>query len=152
MTFLDEPPDPKRIRALKIFLIVTLAVGALASVAARPLPVMIAHWVIASWAIAPLWTLSYALMAVAAWLVWKPAGLKSLPLIFFSAQLALNLIWRIWPAPALAMIMNLCVLATLILFARRNLTGGLAFLPSAIWSLFVSMPINGLANGLWQLR
>jgi len=61
MNFLDSPPDPKQIRALKFFLIATLAVGALASLVARPLPIQMAPW-----AIAPLWTLSYSLMAVAA--------------------------------------------------------------------------------------
>jgi tryptophan-rich sensory protein len=144
MNVLDSPADPKRIRALKIFLITTLAVGAVGSVAARPLPVMIAHWVIASWALAPLWTLSYGLMAVAAWLVWKRAGLHSPALAVFAAQLLLNLIWRIWPVPALAVMMDLCVLATLALFARRSLNGALTFLPCAIWDLSVSLPIFGL--------
>lgn len=143
MNFLDTEQDPKQVRALKFFLIVTLAVGALASTVARSLPVLIAGFLVPTWAIAPLWTLSYGLMAVATWLVWKRAGLKSLPLALFAAQLAFNLIWRIWPVPVLAMAMDFCVLATLILFARRNLVGALAFFPCAIWSLFVSLPMIG---------
>jgi tryptophan-rich sensory protein len=82
-------------------------------------------------------------MAVSAWLIWKPAGLKSPALVIFAAQLALNLIWRMVPVPALAVAMNLCVLATLALFARRNLLAALTFLPCLAWSLFVSAPSIG---------
>ena len=138
----DFAPDPKQIRNLKFFLIATLAVGALASVVARPLPVGVP-----AWAIAPLWTLSYGLTAVAAWLAWKQAGLKSPALAFFALQLALNLIWRIAPLPALGLAMDLSVLVTLILLARRNRAAALTFLPCAIWSLFVSLPMIGS----WQM-
>ena len=54
MSFLYSSPDPKEVRALKLFLIATLAVGALASLVAKPVPVAVAPW-----AIAPFWTLSY---------------------------------------------------------------------------------------------
>jgi benzodiazapine receptor len=131
-------PDPGQIRALKLFLIGTLVVGALGSALARPLPVQLP-----SWTIAPLWTLTYGLMAVSAWLIWKTAGLKSPALTLFAAQLALNLIWRVVPIPALAVVMNLCVLATLVLFVRRNLLAALTFLPCLAWSLFVSASVTG---------
>jgi translocator protein len=143
MSFLYSAPDPEEIRALKLFLIAALAVGAVAGLAARPVPVAIAPW-----AIAPLWTLSYGLMAVAAWLAWKRAGLNSPALVLYAAQLALNLVWRLAPLPALGAAMNLCALATLILFARRNFVAAAAFLPCVIWCLFVSLPINGL----WRLH
>jgi len=139
MSFLYSAPDPKEIRALKLFLIATLAVGAVASLLAKAAPVA----VVAPWTVAPLWTLSYGLMAVAAWLAWKRAGLKSFALGLFGAQLALNLIWRMVPLTQLGLAMNLCAVATLILFARSNLVAGLAFLPCVIWSLFVSLPMNG---------
>jgi tryptophan-rich sensory protein len=138
LNFLDFESDPKQIRALKLFLIATLAVGAGAGLEANPLPGPVPPW-----AIAPIWTLSYGLMAVAAWLAWKQAGLKSLALAFFAAQLALNLVWRMAPLPALGMAMDLCAMATLILFARRNLVAALTFLPCVIWSLFVSLPMVG---------
>jgi translocator protein len=139
MSFLDSAPDPKQVRALKLFLIATLAVGALARALAKPLPIPIA-----SWAIAPLWILSYGLMAVAAWLAWKKAGLRSATLAAFAIQIALNLVWRAWPAPPLGVAMDLAMLVTLILFARRNLLAALAFLPCMAWSLFVSVPMSGL--------
>jgi benzodiazapine receptor len=139
MSFLDSAPDPGQIRALKFFLIGTLAVAAVASAVARPLPVLVAPW-----AIAPLWVLSYGLMAVAAWLAWKTAGLRSATLAAFAIQLALNLVWRAWPVLPLGAAMDLAMLATLILFARRNLLAALTFLPCMAWSLFVSVPMRGL--------
>jgi tryptophan-rich sensory protein len=139
VSFLDSAPDPKQIRALKLFLIATLAVGALARALANPLPIPIA-----SWAIAPLWILSYGLMAVAAWLAWKKAGLKSLTIEIYAVQLALNLVWRALPLPILGLAMDLAMLATLILFAWRNWRAALTFLPCMAWSLFVSLPIIGL--------
>ncbi|HEX4118518.1 MAG TPA: TspO/MBR family protein [Rhizomicrobium sp.] len=142
MRFLDSAPDPKQIRALKFFLLATLAVGAVASLAAGPLPVPIP-----SWAIAPLCVLSYGLMAVGGWLAWKRAGLHSPAMALYAAQLALNLVWRFWPVPLLGMAMDLAMLATLILFARRNFVAALTFLPCLIWSLFVSLPMNAL----WRL-
>jgi tryptophan-rich sensory protein len=143
MNFLDSVPDPKQFRALKLFLIAALAVGAVAGVAARPAPVPVPQW-----AIAPVWTLSYCLMAVAGWLAWKRMGLKSFALAFFAAQLALNLIWRLAPLPALGLAMNLCALAALILFARRNFVAALTFLPCVIWYLVVSLP----TDGFWRLH
>jgi tryptophan-rich sensory protein len=139
MSLLYSAPDSQQVRALKLFLIATLAVGAIASIFARPLPVPVAPW-----AIAPVWTLFYGLMGVAGWLAWKRAGLKSPPLYFFAAQLGLNLIWRIVPMPGLGLVMDLCAIATLILFARRNLIAALTFLPCVIWNLVVSVPMSGL--------
>lgn len=138
MTFPDFTPDPKRIRVLKIFLIATLVAGVLAGGIAKPLSIPIPYW-----AIAPAWTLSYILMAVAAWLAWtRPAA--GLAMALYTTQLALNLGWRFWPTPLLGMAMDLAMLATLILFARRNLVAALTFLPCMAWSLFVSVPISGL--------
>jgi translocator protein len=134
MSFLDSAPDPQKVRALKYFLIATLAVGALAAAMARPLPVAIAPWLIT-----PLWTLTYGLMAVAGWLAWKRAGLRSPALAGFAVQLAFNLVWRAWPVPLLGAAMDLAMLATLILFAWRNWLAALTFLPCLAWSVFVSV-------------
>ncbi|HVW73570.1 MAG TPA: TspO/MBR family protein [Rhizomicrobium sp.] len=139
MSFLDFAPDPKQIRVLKFFLIATLVVGALAGAVARPLPVAIP-----SWTIAPLWTLSYGLMAVAGWLAWKRAGLKSPAFVFYVTQLVLNLAWRAWPMPLAGAALDVAMLVTLILFARRNWLAALTFLPCIAWILFISVPTNGL--------
>ncbi len=47
-----------------------------------------------NWVFGPVWTLLYALMAVAAWRVWSTgAPGRGLALGLFAAQLALNLAW-----------------------------------------------------------
>jgi tryptophan-rich sensory protein len=138
MSLLDFAPDPKRIRALKFFLIATLVAGALGSAIARPLPVPIPFW-----AIAPLWTFFYGLMAVAGWLAWKRTGLKSPTLALYAAQLALGLVWRALPLQLPGVAMDMAVLATLILFARGNWLAALTFLPCAAWILFISVPTVG---------
>lgn len=48
-----------------------------------------------TWVYGPVWTLLYALMAIAAWQVWltAPSLMRSRGLILFAIQLALNLAW-----------------------------------------------------------
>ena len=141
MSLPEFAPDPKQVRVLKLFLIATLAVGAVASLAAKPLPVLVPYW-----AITPIWTLWYGLMAVAGWLAWKRVGLKSPALAFFAVQLVLNLAWRMAPLPALGLAMDFCAIVTLVLFARGNLAAALTLLPCVIWSLVVSLPISGFGR------
>src|SRR2546429_635093 len=52
-------------------------------------------WNPPSWVFGPVWTVLYASMAVAAWLVWRRRGLAAawLPLSLFGLQLALNVAW-----------------------------------------------------------
>lgn len=138
MSFLDAAPDPK-IRALKFFLIAVLVVGALASLLGAPEPLLF----IPSWLLAPLWTVSYILMGVAAWLVWKTAGPSTLALKICAVQLLLNLAWRAWPLPALGAALDILALATLAAFVFRDRWAGLTFLPCLVWSLFVTWSLNG---------
>jgi tryptophan-rich sensory protein len=48
-----------------------------------------------NWVFGPVWTLLYALMAIAAWQVWltAPSPLRSRALVLFLVQLGLNLVW-----------------------------------------------------------
>ena len=52
-------------------------------------------WTPPNWAFAPVWTILYLSMAVAAWLVWRQAGFSraTVPLTLFLIQLALNVLW-----------------------------------------------------------
>jgi benzodiazapine receptor len=86
MSFLDFPDeDPKRVarRPLLGFVLVTLIIGAGASIFTAPsIPTWyagLAHPALAppNWVFAPVWTTLYVLMAVAAWRVWRVTGLKS---------------------------------------------------------------------------
>ena len=52
-------------------------------------------WQPPAWVFGPVWTVLYASMAVAAWLVWRrrESARVRLPLALFGLQLALNLAW-----------------------------------------------------------
>lgn len=43
----------------------------------------------------PVWTVLYLAMAVAAWLVWRSGGDTVIALVFFAAQLVLNVLWSV---------------------------------------------------------
>lgn len=47
------------------------------------------------WVFGPVWTLLYAMMAVAAWQVWEsaPSSLRTCGLVLFLVQLGLNFAW-----------------------------------------------------------
>jgi tryptophan-rich sensory protein len=164
MSFLDSAGDPKRAerRPLYLFLIGTLAVGALASLFTAPqIPTWYAglkHPATAppGWVFAPVWTTLYVLMAVAAWRVWKRTGITSPEMAAFALQLALNFIWsavffglhRIDAALVEIAALDLAILATLVLFIRRDRLAGLLFLPVLAWTLFATL----LNHGFWRLN
>ncbi|NYF91869.1 TspO/MBR family protein [Tunturiibacter empetritectus] len=105
-----------------------------------------------NWIFAPVWTVLYGLMAVAAWLVWRTptSGSNSTSrrsgLILFALQLLLNFLWT--PVffrfhqllPALVVI--LCLWGLILLTALRfwkvdRLAGGL-MLPYLVWVTFAT--------------
>jgi benzodiazapine receptor len=106
----------------------------------------------------PVWTVLYALMGIAAWLVWRIDGFRAARtgLSLFLIQLAFNALWT-WlffglhlGGAAFADIVLLWVLiaATLVLFWRkRPLAGGL-LVPYLLWVSFALV----LNYRLWQLN
>lgn len=113
-------------------------------------------WTPPAWLFGPMWTALYALMAFAAWLVWRERGAPGIraALVLFVVQLALNVLWSWlffvgqWGALAFVEIVVLWVLvvATVIVFWRiRPLAGGL-LLPYLAWVTLAS----ALAFTLWQ--
>jgi tryptophan-rich sensory protein len=164
MSFLDSAEDPKKAqrRPLYYFLLLTLAVGALASLFTEPsIPTWYAglrHPAIVppTFLFAPVWTALYILMAVAAWRVWRKTGLKSLEMAAFGFQLALNFVWsviffalhRIGAALIEIAALDLAVLATILLFVRRDRLAGLLLLPTLAWTLFASL----LTHAFWRLN
>lgn len=94
----------------------------------------------------PVWTVLYALMAVAAWQVWRARGWQRAagPLSLFVLQLAFNALWS-WlffgwhkGAWAFADIALLCVLllGTMVAFWRVRRSAGLLLLPYLAWVSF----------------
>ena len=165
MSFLystDEDPKRAARRPLLLFLLVTLAVGALASVFTEP---NITSWYAGlvhpafappNWLFAPAWTALYMLMAVAAWRVWRVAGTKSLEMAFYAAQLFSNFLWsaiffaahQIGLALADIGLLLLLILGTTILFWRRDRIAGLLFLPYLLWTGFAA----ALNQAFWVLN
>jgi translocator protein len=115
-------------------------------------------WNPPGWLFGPVWTLLYALMAVAAWLAWQRGGWKAQrrALGLYLLQWALNALWT--PLffglhrPGLAfgeiVVLLLAVLATLIAFWRVRLSAGLLLVPYALWVAFATT----LNFTIWRLN
>lgn len=115
-------------------------------------------WNPPGWVFGPVWTILYAMMAVAAWRVWLRGGWsgqrKALGL--FLVQWALNALWTPLffglqqPGWALAEILVLlaAIMATLRDFWRIDRPAGLLLLPYAVWVTFASA-LNG---AIWWMN
>ena len=165
MSFLyptDDDPKRAQRRPLLVFIIITLAVGAGASIFTEPSILTwyarLAHPAITppNGAFAPVWTTLYVVMAVAAWRVWRVTGTRSLEMLVYALQLALNFGWsaiffglhRIGPAFAEIVMLDVAILITTVLFFRRDRLAGLLFLPYLCWTLFASV----LTHDFWLLN
>lgn len=114
-------------------------------------------WAPSGAVIGAIWTVLYALMGVAAWLVWRQVGWTASPaLVLFGVQLALNAGWSVLffglqsPAAGLGGIVALwvAILFTLILFWRVAPVAGVLFVPYLAW---VSIA-GGLNFLIWQMN
>jgi benzodiazapine receptor len=107
---------------------------------------------------APVWTVLYLLMGVAAWLVWRRAGFSAagLALVIFAVQLVLNALWSYLffglhrPGLALLDIVALwaTILVVVVLFWREDRLAGALMVPYLVWVGFASC----LNFVLWQLN
>jgi translocator protein len=111
-----------------------------------------------SWVFGPVWTLLYAMMAVAAWLVWREAGFDGATpaLSMFFVQLALNLAWSgIFfglrePGWAMLEILALwgAIVVTMVLFFRHSSVAGWLLAPYLLWVSFAAV----LNAAIWRLN
>jgi benzodiazapine receptor len=107
---------------------------------------------------APVWTVLYLLMAVAAWLVWRRYGINGalLPLTLFVVQLLLNAAWtwlffglhRIRDALIDIIVLWLVILTTLIAFWRLEPLAGILLVPYLAWVSFATV----LTLTIWRLN
>ena len=154
----DEPPAN---RPLLVFVFITLLVGASATFFTEP---SIPTWYAAlakpgfsppNWLFAPVWTTLYVLMGIAAARVWKHTGF-GVEIFFWIAQLVLNFFWsalffaahRIGAALLEMGVLWLLILATMVLFWRRDRLAGLLFLPYLAWVGFAF----ALNLAIWRLN
>ncbi len=113
-----------------------------------------------NWIFAPVWTMLYAMMGVAAGLVWNcieiEKELVKKALIFFAIQLALNTLWSFLffglKNPMLAgieiIILWLMIYETYIQFSKINKIAGYLFIPYLLWVSFATV-LNG---SIWWLN
>jgi tryptophan-rich sensory protein len=136
------------------------AIGGAASIHAD---VFYAQLVQPSWAppasaFGPVWTLLYAMMAVAAWLVWRQGGFATqrTALSLFLIQLAANALWSWlffgWHRGALALadivLLWALVLATTLAFWRVRPLAGALLIPYLLWVSFAAV----LNFAVWRLN
>lgn len=104
-----------------------------------------------------VWTALYALMAIAAWLVWHIGANEQAAqtaLTWFAAQLVLNVVWSVAffglrsPAGGLAAVVALwwAIAATIVSFALVSLPAALMLVPYLAWVTF-STALNGAIVG-----
>lgn len=106
----------------------------------------------------PVWTLLYALMAIAAWLVWKePATpLRSSALRIFWLQLFLNFAWswiffhqhQLAGALLEIVLLWLAIVAATLLFSRVSSFAAWLMLPYLAWVAFATI----LNYEIWRLN
>ncbi len=149
---------------LIIFLVACFAVAGLGSFATTPeirgwyRGLQKPAWTPPNWLFGPVWTLLYAAMAVAAWLIWKRAGWSEAgtALTLFFIQLGLNLAWSFiffkfhQTGAALADIVFLwiAIAATIIKFAEISNPAAILLVPYLIWVTYAS----ALNLAIWRMN
>lgn len=128
---------------------VAAAVGAAASVDAPSFYAQVSKpaWAPPAGVFGPVWTVLYALMGVAAWLVWRSPGPRSAALTLFGAQLGANALWSwlffAWHRGALAaveiLVLLALIVAMIVAFWRISRLAALLMLPYLLWVSFASV-------------
>ena len=136
------------------------AIGAVASIQAKSFYSQLAQpdWAPPAAIFGPVWTALYALMGVAAWLVWRSGGFRANreALMLFLLQLAFNALWSwlffAWHLGAAAfadvLVLWVLIVATLVFFWRVRPLAGSLLVPYLLWVTFAS----ALNYSLWQLN
>ena len=111
-----------------------------------------------NWVFGPVWTVLYALMAVALWRILRLPGstARTVALILFFLQLALNAAWSwmfFWAHSSLLGLTNivpqvLVIIATLVSFARLDQLAAWCLAPLLAWVTFASV----LNFSIWWLN
>jgi tryptophan-rich sensory protein len=115
-------------------------------------------WAPPAWVFGPVWTGLYAMMGIAAWLVWRSRGFRfaGFALVLYFLQLGVNALWSWlffrWHLGLLALadilLLLVLVLTALIAFGRERPLAGWLLLPYLLWIGFASV----LNHAIWQLN
>ena len=104
---------------------------------------------------APVWSVLYFLMAVAAWRVYRLEGIRAAIVLWF-VQLVANAVWtplffglhRVDFALADILALVVLLVATTIAFFRRDRVGGSLLVPYLAWVCFAT----ALTYAIWKLN
>ena len=140
----DEEQEQKKDR--RTYLILLLVV-LLLFLALLVLGWIFLHMLPPGWLFGPVWSALYALMGVAAWLVWRSPVSTKVALGLFGAQLAFNALWSwlffAWHRGALAtaevLILLVLIMATVAAFWRTSRLAALLLMPYLLWVSFASV-------------
>lgn len=139
---------------------VAAAIGGAASVQAGSfyMQLLRPEWAPPPGVFGPVWTVLYAMMAVAAWLVWRVGGFRAAraALVLFLIQLAVNALWSWlffgWHRGALAfadiLLLWMLIAATVIAFRRVRPLAAALLVPYWLWVSFAAV----LNYAVWQLN
>jgi len=145
--------------ALVLFLLLCYAVAAIGAIFTAPsIPTWYAALVKPSfnppnWIFAPVWTILYGLMAIAAWLIWRIPAVAPVTchrrkaLILFYIQLTLNFIWtrvffsthQLLAALIIIILLWIAIVITTIRFWPLNRLAGILMLPYLAWVTFAGL-------------
>lgn len=160
---MPEQAKQSQLLGLIGWLVATFAasiVGAIASVQATSFyqELVQPSWAPPSSVFGPVWTVLYALMAIAAWLVWRTGGFRAnrRALLLFIAQLVANALWswlffawhRGWWAFVDIVVLWVLIVATLVAFWRVRILAGVLLVPYLLWVSF-AMALN---FSVWRLN
>jgi tryptophan-rich sensory protein len=139
--------------ALVLSFVISFAAAAVGGMATTRAPEFYAALSRPSWAppssvFGPVWTVLYAFMAVAAWLVWRERGLigARVALALFVVQLALNALWSwlffAWQRGRLAeieiVLLLMMIALTLVAFWRVRRLAGTLLVPYLAWVTYAT--------------
>jgi len=154
---------PKQLVGLVAWLVVSFIAAGIGGAASIQTGTFYAELLRPEWAppssvFGPVWTVLYALMGIAAWLVWCVGGFRAAQtaLTLFLVQLAFNALWSwlffAWHRGALAfadiLLLWALIVATLIAFWRIRPLAGALLVPCLLW-VSVAVALN---YSVWQLN
>ena len=117
-------------------------------------------WTPPTWVFGPAWTILYAMMAVAAWRLWRRLGARPREsrraLVLFAVQLALNLSWtpvffgmqRPDLALVVILVLWLAIAATIVAAWKACKTAAALLVPYLAWVTFAT----ALNAAIWRLN
>jgi len=147
---------------LTLCIVVCLGAGWLGSLLTRPAlttwyeGLSKPTWTPPNWLFAPVWTILYVTMGVAAWLVWRRDSLTTVPMQLFLLQLLLNVAWSAvffrFQSPGWAFLeivaLWCAILFTAIAFGRAAPVAGWLMIPYLVWVSYAA----ALNFAIWRLN